>query len=118
MIGTTRSSRYSARSSCALDSSQRVSRRHAELGKGGATITCLPIFHALSAIMAMKSSVALVIASRPSLEMFLTDGSSRTVLRTRASGRMRLVASPGADELAALTNGEEDVRMCVFEVLQ
>ena len=45
----------------------------------------------------MKTSVALVTSSSPSLEMFPTAGSSRTALRTLARGSTRLVGPPGAD---------------------
>lgn len=67
--------------------------------------TCLPICHDLSAIMAMKTSVALVTSSSPSFEMFPTPGSSRTVLRTRASGRTRLVGPPGTAAADPLFSG-------------
>lgn len=47
--------------------------------------------------MVMNTSVALVITDNPSFEIFPTPGSSFTVLRTRARGRMRLMGPPGRD---------------------
>lgn len=67
--------------------------------------TCLPTLQALSAMTSMKTSVAFATSCSPSFVIFPTVGSSRIVLRTRASGKMRSVGLLPPMDTGVLQNG-------------